>query len=88
MMTLYSKFSLNLWLICKCLVFKGDIKSDQKSIKTYNISTMIRVEMVGFNSSEKGLFQVVEGAVDGTRGAVDAGHGLQRCDDNHLRPAV
>ena len=75
-------------MICKCLVFKGDIKSNQKSIKTCNILTMIRVEMVGFNSSEKGLFQVVEGAGDGTRGAVDAGLGLQRCDDNHLRPAV
>ena len=44
--------------------------------------------MVGFNSSEKGLFQVVEGAVDGARGAVDGGHGLHRCDDKHLRPAV
>ena len=29
--------------------------------------------MVGFNSSEKGLFQVVEGAVDGARGAGDGG---------------
>ena len=44
--------------------------------------------MVGFNSSEKGLFQVLEGAVDGARGAVDGGHGLQRCHDQHLRPAV
>ena len=44
--------------------------------------------MVGFNSSEKGLFQVVEGAVDGAGDAGDGRHGLQRCHDQHLRPAV
>ena len=75
-------------MVCKCLLFNGYIKSDQKSIKTRKVSTILMVEMVGFNSSEKGLFQVLEGAVDGARGAVDGGHGLQRCHDQHLRPAV
>ena len=79
---------LKLWLVCKCLVFKGNIKSNQNLIKTYNISTMIRLERVGCNSLEKGLLQVVEGGVGGAVDVGDGRHGLQRCHDQHLRPAV
>ena len=50
--------------------------------------TMIRLERVGCNSLEKGLLQVVEGGVGGAVDVGDGRHGLQRCHDQHLRPAV
>ena len=62
MVTLYSKFILNLWLLCKCLVFKGDIKSNPKSKYAYLTLTMIRLEKVGFNALEKGCFKWLRAA--------------------------
>ena len=56
MVTLDSKFSFKALVCFQCLVFNGNIKSDQNSNKTHEILTMIRVEMVGINSLEKGWF--------------------------------
>ena len=54
MVTLDLKFWLKALVCFQCLVFNGIIKSDQKPIKTHNISTMIMVGMQGGIVLKKG----------------------------------